>query len=99
MSVILKWEKAKYIVFAAGIIGFAAYGIGHTAFALNELKNSQNTCEMTSTCICSEDVCPDIGGGSCSAAGCAGCGGCVKALYQEETAVPTGVETPIVAAY
>jgi hypothetical protein len=87
MSTLMKWKKAIYVVFAVGIFGFATYGICHMAYALNDLRQSQNTGgEVAISCTSSEECTPTPGGTLCNPAGCAGCSGCVNTLYRENIA-------------
>lgn len=90
MSVLMKGKKAIYVVFAAGIISLATYGICHTALAMNDHEQSQNNGEVIISGMPADDGCPVTGGTQCNPGGCAGCNGCIKASCRQEIAVLPG---------
>jgi hypothetical protein len=99
MSALMKWKKVIYLVFAAGIIGFAVYGIYHTAYAFNDLKQSTNTGGVLISNPPSDDGSLIPGGPLCNPAGCAGCTGCVKVVYGQNIEVLTGSTIQIEQAF
>jgi|WetSurMetagenome_2_1015567.scaffolds.fasta_scaffold414966_2 hypothetical protein len=78
-----RWKKPLYIAAAAGVIGFAAYGVHHTIDA------AQASGQDTSVSVDTVNYDPSTGG--CGPYGCAACSVCTVLQYQpdiETTPVP-----------
>jgi len=74
-----KWKKAAYLVLAAGIVGFAGYGIGHTVQALDSAGKDDGYALASE--LPSGGAVNALSDGSCHPLGCAACGGCTRLQY------------------
>jgi hypothetical protein len=83
ISRFMKRKNALLLALAAGIISFSVYGFYHTAYAYQDLKQSQGSSYILTAGATSEQKSPVAGGTSCRPGGCAGCSGCISLQYQE----------------
>ena len=73
MNRLKNWCTPFYLVLAVGIVGFSAYGIYHTARALDDIRQSPAVISSASDY---SNVTAVTGGSACHPLGCAACGAC-----------------------
>jgi hypothetical protein len=83
-----KGQKALYTALAAGIIGFAIYGVFHTVQSISDEKDQNKVYAVT------PESSPNggtimVSDGICNPLGCAACGGC-GLEYSQTVKIPTG---------